>query len=95
MTNSTTNLRHFYAFLPKATGVTLIAFCLSLSHHLLVTLLASLAAFFAALLHLITFAIEIAFFARVKNVMNDLDIDAVTKPGPGEQLLVRAFEKFN
>jgi len=67
-----------------AAAVTLIALCLSLSTHLFVTLLASLVSFFAALLLLIAFAIQIALFARLKKLVGDLDIEgANTKPGIG------------
>jgi len=68
---------------PVATAVTLIALCLSLSTNLFVMLLASLTSFLAAALNLISFFIQIALFARVKDKMGDLDVDANTKPGPG------------
>ncbi|TEB33696.1 hypothetical protein FA13DRAFT_1729967 [Coprinellus micaceus] len=68
---------------PLATGVTFIALLLSLSQHILVMLLASIAAALAGALHLISFFIQIALFARVKDKMNDLDIGASTKPAPG------------
>ncbi|EAU87640.1 hypothetical protein CC1G_09101 [Coprinopsis cinerea okayama7 len=68
---------------PLATAVTLVALCLSLSTNLFVALLASLVSFLAAIMHLISFAIQIALFAYVKKKMNDLDIDAKTKVSPG------------
>ncbi|TFK24860.1 hypothetical protein FA15DRAFT_669063 [Coprinopsis marcescibilis] len=68
---------------PVATAATLIALCLSLASNLFVQLLASLLAFFAALVHLISFAIQIALFAYVKNKMDDLEVDARTRPGAG------------
>ncbi|KAF5315777.1 hypothetical protein D9611_004874 [Ephemerocybe angulata] len=68
---------------PIATGVTLIALLLSLSQNMLVTLLASMASFLAGVLHLISFFIQIALFARIKDKMKSLDVEANTKPGPG------------
>jgi hypothetical protein len=50
---------------PVATAVTFIAFCMSFSTHHMVTLLASLTSFLAALLTLIAFAIDIALYALV------------------------------
>ncbi|TCD68556.1 hypothetical protein EIP91_010481 [Steccherinum ochraceum] len=58
---------------PVATGVTFVAFLLSLSTHITFTLLSSLTAFLAALLTLIAFAIDIALYAWVKHQMHDLD----------------------
>ncbi|KAJ2932001.1 hypothetical protein H1R20_g5078, partial [Candolleomyces eurysporus] len=66
-----------------ATAITLIALCLSLSQNLFVVLLASLTSFLAAVLHLISFAIQIALFARVRNEMKKLEVGANTKPAPG------------
>ncbi|KAH6904443.1 hypothetical protein BKA70DRAFT_1508001 [Coprinopsis sp. MPI-PUGE-AT-0042] len=71
------------AIQPVATGVTLIALCLSLSTNLFVMLLAMIASFFAAFIHLLSFVIQIALFAYVKNKMGNLDIGASTKPAPG------------
>lgn len=70
-----------------ATGVTFVALLLSLSQNLLVMLLASLAAALAGTIHLISFFIQIALFARVKDKMDGLDIGASSKPGPGTYLL--------
>jgi len=68
---------------PIATGVTVIALCLSFSSHLLVTLVTSLVAFLAAVMHLISFFVMIALFAHVKSKVNGLDIEASTKPSSG------------
>jgi len=69
---------------PVATGITFIALLLSLSQHITVTLLASLASFLAAVLTLIAFAIDIALFAYVKHQINKLpDVSGSTKTGPG------------
>ncbi|RPD53624.1 hypothetical protein L227DRAFT_581182 [Lentinus tigrinus ALCF2SS1-6] len=57
---------------PVAAGVTLIAFLLSLSTHVTMTLLASLTAFLAALLALIAFAVDIALYAFVKHEVGKL-----------------------
>ena len=53
--------------------MTLIAFLLSLSSHVTLTLLASLTSFLAALLTLIAFAVDIALFVFVKHQMGKLD----------------------
>ncbi|KAH8102707.1 actin cortical patch SUR7/pH-response regulator pali [Cristinia sonorae] len=58
---------------PVATGVTFIAFLLSLSSHVTFTLLASLTSFLAALITLVAFAIDIALYAYVKHQMGKLD----------------------
>lgn len=55
-----------------ACAMTFIAFLLSLSTHVTVILLASLASFLAALLTLIAFAIDIALYVFVKNRMAKL-----------------------
>ncbi|KAF9546456.1 pali-domain-containing protein [Agrocybe pediades] len=68
---------------PVATGVTFVAFLLSFSTHLTVTLLASIVSFLAAALTLIAFAIDIALFVLVRNAMNKLDIGANTDTAPG------------
>jgi len=57
---------------PVATAVTFIAFCMSFSTHHLVTLLASLTSFLAAVLTLIAFAIDIALYAFVHHEINKL-----------------------
>ncbi|KAF4612310.1 hypothetical protein D9613_003702 [Agrocybe pediades] len=71
---------------PVATGVTFVAFLLSFSTHLTVTLLASIVSFLAAALTLIAFAIDIALFVLVRNAMNKLDIGANTDTAPGTYL---------
>ena len=60
------------------------AFLLSLSSHVAVTLLAPLTSFLAALLTLIAFAVDIAFFVFVKHQMGKLDgVAARTITAPG------------
>jgi len=70
---------------PVAAVITFFAFCASFSEHVTVTLVASLLSFFAALLTLIAFAIDIALFAFVKHEMSDhlTGVDAHTITGPG------------
>ncbi|KAF8811895.1 pali-domain-containing protein [Phlegmacium glaucopus] len=68
---------------PVATAATLVAFFLSLSTHITVTLIASLVSFLAALLTLIAFAIDIALFALVNHEMDRLGAGTTTKTGPG------------
>ncbi|KII91051.1 hypothetical protein PLICRDRAFT_28890 [Plicaturopsis crispa FD-325 SS-3] len=69
---------------PVATAVTFIAFLLSLSTHITVTLIASLVSFLAALLTLIAFAIDIALLAYTKHEFKKLDgVNAHTFTGPG------------
>ncbi|KAJ7255425.1 hypothetical protein B0H12DRAFT_1233044 [Mycena haematopus] len=64
---------------PVATAVTFIAFAMSFSTHHMVTLLASLTAFLAALLTLIAFAIDIALYAFVHHEIGKLpDVDGHT-----------------
>ena len=55
-----------------AAAVTFIAFLLSFSHHITVTLIASLFSFLAAFLTLIAFAIDIALYVFVKHQMGKL-----------------------
>jgi hypothetical protein len=57
---------------PVATAVTFIAFLMSFSTHHMVTLLASLTSFLAALLTLIAFAIDIALYALVHHEIGKL-----------------------
>ncbi|KAF8064211.1 actin cortical patch SUR7/pH-response regulator pali [Lyophyllum atratum] len=57
---------------PVATGVTFIAFLMSFSQHVTVTLVASLTSFLAALITLIAFAIDIALFAYLKHQVNKI-----------------------
>ncbi|KAJ6482933.1 hypothetical protein C8R47DRAFT_981603 [Mycena vitilis] len=64
---------------PVATAVTAIAFGMSFSTHHMVTLLASLTSFLAALLTLIAFAIDIALYAFVHHEIGKLpDVSART-----------------
>lgn len=67
-----------------ATIAIFIAFLLSLSSHITVMLLSSIASGLAALLTLIAFAIDIALFVYVKHKMHDLeDVEQNTITGPG------------
>jgi len=68
---------------PVACGVAFIAFLLSFSQHITVTLLASLVSFLAATITLIAFAIDIALYAYFKNQMGDLGYGSKTITGPG------------
>ncbi|KJA22106.1 hypothetical protein HYPSUDRAFT_664231 [Hypholoma sublateritium FD-334 SS-4] len=68
---------------PVATGVTFIAFLMSFSTHITVTLAASFVSFLAALLTLIAFAIDIALLALVKHAINGIGIGAKTETAPG------------
>ena len=70
---------------PIATGVTFIAFLLSLSSHVTVTLLASLTSFLAAVLTLIAFAVDIALYAFLKHEVGKLSgVSSNTDTAPGE-----------
>lgn len=65
--------------------MTLIAFLLSLSTQVTVILLASLASYLAALLTLISFAIDIALYVFVKQQMEKLSgVIEHTNTGPGK-----------
>ncbi|KZT25091.1 pali-domain-containing protein [Neolentinus lepideus HHB14362 ss-1] len=68
---------------PVATVVTFIAFVLSFSNHVTVTLLSSIVSFLAALLTLIAFAIDIALYAWVHHEMRKLPGSVNTNTGPG------------
>jgi hypothetical protein len=69
---------------PVATAVTFIAFLMSFSQHITVTLFASLMSFLAAFLTLVAFACDIALLAFLKHQVNKLnDLDPSTKAGPG------------
>ncbi|EIM80149.1 uncharacterized protein STEHIDRAFT_135458 [Stereum hirsutum FP-91666 SS1] len=76
---------------PVATIVTFIAFLLSLSSHITVMLLSSIASGLAALLTLIAFAIDIALFVYVKHKMADLDVEEHTITGPGFWITFATF----
>ena len=78
-----------------AAGLTLVAFVLSLSSQVTLTLLASLASFLAALLTLIAFAIDIALYAFVKSQMGKLTgVIEHTRTGPGASPLVHLLYDF-
>jgi len=62
--------------------ITGIAFLLSFSEHVTVTLIASLVSFLAALMTLIAFACDIALFAYAKHQAGNLNISTSTYPGP-------------
>lgn len=70
----------------RACGVAFIALLLSLSTHITVTLLASIASFLAAIITLIAFAIDIALYAYVKHEMKKLNAGDNTLTGPGQPL---------
>ncbi|KDQ16999.1 hypothetical protein BOTBODRAFT_186184 [Botryobasidium botryosum FD-172 SS1] len=77
---------------PIAAAITLIAFALSFSQHLLVMLLASLTAFLAALMTLVAFCIDIALYARVHQVMHRLTgVTENTDTAPGFWLTLVSF----
>ncbi|EPQ55637.1 pali-domain-containing protein [Gloeophyllum trabeum ATCC 11539] len=67
---------------PVATVVTFIALALSFSSHVTATLLASIVSFFAALLTLIAFAIDIALYAYVHHELSKFNgVNVNTGPG--------------
>jgi len=68
---------------PVATAVIFVAFLLSFSTHVTVTLVSSLVSFLAALLTLIAFAIDIALFVFLKHQTKKLDVGANTNTAPG------------
>ncbi|KZO92647.1 pali-domain-containing protein, partial [Calocera viscosa TUFC12733] len=68
-----------------------IAFLMSFSEHVTVTLIASLVSFLAALLTLIAFACDIALFAWVKHQMSNLNISESTYPGPAFWMTLVTF----
>jgi len=68
---------------PLATAVTFIAFGLSFSSHITVTLVASLTSFLAALITLIAFAVDIALYAYVKHQVKKFpNVTLETDAGP-------------
>jgi hypothetical protein len=69
---------------PVATAVIFIAFLLSFSTHITVTLMSSIMSFLAAFLTLIAFAIDIALFILVRRANNKLNIGANTNTSAGE-----------
>ncbi|KAF5375443.1 hypothetical protein D9615_007976 [Tricholomella constricta] len=77
---------------PVATGVTFLAFAMSFSQHVTVTLVASLTSFLAAFITLIAFAVDIALFAYLKHQVNKLPkIEAKTSPGAGFWMTLASF----
>jgi len=77
---------------PVATGVTFLAFLMSFSQHITVTLAASLTSFLAALITLIAFAIDIALFAYLKHQVNKLpNVQGKTTTSPGFWLTFVSF----
>ncbi|EJU03283.1 hypothetical protein DACRYDRAFT_21505 [Dacryopinax primogenitus] len=71
--------------------VTGIAFLLSFSEHVTVTLVSSLTAFLAALLTLIAFACDIALLTWTQHQMSQLNISEHTSPGPGFWMTLVTF----
>ncbi|KZV87225.1 hypothetical protein EXIGLDRAFT_586293, partial [Exidia glandulosa HHB12029] len=77
---------------PVAAAVTFIAFLLSFSEHLTITLVASLMSFLAAFLMLIAFICDIALFAWTQAKMHDLDgVSAKSYTGAGFWLTFASF----
>ncbi|GLB44587.1 putative SUR7/PalI family protein [Lyophyllum shimeji] len=77
---------------PVAAGVTFIAFLMSFSQHVTVTLAASLTSFLAAFITLIAFAIDIALFAYLKHQVNKLpDVNGNTTAGAGFWMTLASF----
>jgi hypothetical protein len=71
------------AVIPVAAAVSFIAFLLSFSTHMTVTLMSSLVSFLAAILTFIAFIIEIALFAWVHHQAGDLGVGENTNTAPG------------
>ncbi|KAI0269398.1 actin cortical patch SUR7/pH-response regulator pali [Gloeopeniophorella convolvens] len=77
---------------PVAAGVSFIAFLLSFSAHITLTLLASILSFLAAILTLIAFAIDIALYVMVHNKVNNLhDVHVHSVAGPGFWMTLAAL----
>ncbi|KAF4568408.1 hypothetical protein EYR40_010185 [Pleurotus pulmonarius] len=77
---------------PVATAITFVALLLSFSQHITVTLVSSIVSFFAALLTLIAFAIDIALFVYVRHQAKKINgIDPNTNAGPGFWLTLVTF----
>jgi hypothetical protein len=75
------HVSHYFA----ATGATLFALLLSLSSHITMVLFSSFLAFIAALLTLIAFAIDIAFYIIVRDRVRRLpDVQVRTVAAPGK-----------
>ncbi|KAF5329751.1 hypothetical protein D9619_009113 [Psilocybe cf. subviscida] len=73
---------------PVATAAIFVAFLLSFSTHITVTLMSSIMSFLAALLTLIAFAIDIALFIMVRRANNNLDIGANTNTSAASSFLI-------
>jgi len=71
--------------------ITGIAFLLSFSEHVTVTLISSLVSFLAAFMTLLAFACDIALFAWVKHQMGNLNISQSTYPGPAFWMTLVTF----
>ncbi|KZT05027.1 uncharacterized protein LAESUDRAFT_760494 [Laetiporus sulphureus 93-53] len=77
---------------PVAAGVTLIAFLLSLSAHVTMILLTSLATFVGGVITLVAFAVDIALLAYVKHEMGQLaDVSVAVNPAPGFWMTFASF----
>jgi len=77
---------------PIATAVTFVAFLMSFSTHLTITLLASLTSFLAAVITLIAFAVDIALFAYVKHQVAKLpNVKVETSAGAGFWMTLVSF----
>jgi chromate transport protein ChrA len=76
---------------PLAAAVTLVAFAFAFSTHVILTLVASLLSFLAALVTLVAFAIDIALFARVRHEMKGLGVDTNTNTAPAFWMTLVAF----
>jgi len=74
-----------------ACAVTGVAFLLSFSEHVTVTLISSLVSFLAALLTLIAFACDIALFVWVQKQMGNLNISENTYPGTAFWMTLATF----
>lgn len=68
---------------PVATAVIFVAFLLSFSTHVTVTLVSSLMSFLAATLTLIAFAIDIALYAFLKHQVEKLNVGGSANTSPG------------
>ncbi|KAG5651407.1 hypothetical protein H0H81_008741 [Sphagnurus paluster] len=79
---------------PVATGVTFVAFLLSFSTHITVTLVSSLISFLAAAITLIAFAVDIALFVYLRHQVHklpDAKTTAHTTAAPGFWMTLAAF----
>jgi len=78
---------------PVAAAVTFLAFIFSFSQHVVLTLVASLLAFLAALITLIAFFVDVALLAFVRHEISDhlAGVSAKTITGPGFWLTFVSF----